>query len=66
MNLTLILSLIQAAATLLPEIQTVLPTVETILNGGTVSAEEEAAISAAIVVLNAQVTTAVAVVEGNA
>ena len=49
-----VLALIQAAAALLPTLTSVLPTVETLLNGGTVTAEEEAALTAAVNSLNAQ------------
>ena len=53
-----VLALVQAAAALLPELQSVLPTVETLLNGGTVTTEEEAALTAAVNAMNAQALAA--------
>ena len=58
-----ILALIQAAASLLPELKTVVPTVEALINGKTITPEEEAALTDAINALNAQAIAAVKAVD---
>lgn len=53
-----ILALLTAAAALLPEIQTVLPIAENMINGGTPSAADIAALQSVTATLNAQATAA--------
>ena len=58
-----VLTLLQAAAALLPEIQAVMPAVETLINGGTITPAEEAAIASATTTLNSQAAAAAATVD---
>lgn len=58
-----ILLLIQAAAAVLPEIQQVLPSVETLINGGTITTAEEEALAAATTSLNSQAAEAAAQID---
>lgn len=55
MEITIILQILAAAAQLLPEIETVLPVVEKIINGDTATEADAASVYAAIQALEAQV-----------